>query len=202
MSAVGLVERTKVRTAKQATTRQILDAAASLFAERHYHQVRMDDLASRAGVAKGTLYGHFKDKEDLYHALIVDGLTRLLRRFEESLQGLDSPEAKVHAFAREGVQFFGRHAYFLELTQRAEVFREGEAGAPLREVRNRLLALLRGVMAELCATGRYLIEDHELAVLVLLGMTREVIRFYPRPWPDQLADRIARHFLHGVARTI
>ncbi|MHB8873533.1 MAG: TetR/AcrR family transcriptional regulator [Myxococcaceae bacterium] len=192
---------TRVRTANSATTRRILTAAAGLFAERHYHQVRMDDVAARAGVAKGTLYGHFKDKEDLYLALILDGLTRLLRRFEESLSGLDSPEAKVHAFTRESVQFFGRHEYFLELTERAEVLREGESGAPLREVRARLLDLLAGVMRELAATRRYVVEYPELAVLVLLGMTREVIRFYPRPWSEELAERIARHFLRGLGPT-
>ncbi|MSQ93318.1 MAG: TetR/AcrR family transcriptional regulator [Gemmataceae bacterium] len=44
---------------------QILDAAAQLFAKRRYHEVRMDDIAESAGVAKGTLYKYYHDKEDL-----------------------------------------------------------------------------------------------------------------------------------------
>ena len=39
-----------------------------------YHEVRMDDIAERAQVAKGTLYLHFKDKEALYRALMLEGL--------------------------------------------------------------------------------------------------------------------------------
>jgi len=43
--------------------------------------------------------------------------------------------------------------------------------------------------------------DQELAVLCLLGQTREVLRFLPRPWPDDLAERITRQFLHGISST-
>src|SRR5687767_3152762 len=44
----------------------ILEVAAQLFAKRHYHEVRMEDIALKAGVAKGTIYRYFEDKEDLY----------------------------------------------------------------------------------------------------------------------------------------
>ena len=42
---------------------QILEAAAQLFATHRYHEVRMEDVAAEAGVAKGTIYRYFKDKE-------------------------------------------------------------------------------------------------------------------------------------------
>jgi hypothetical protein len=50
-----------VRTADPAKAQRIIQAAIQLFAERPYHEVRMDDVAERAKVAKGTLYVHFKD---------------------------------------------------------------------------------------------------------------------------------------------
>ena len=55
-----------MRTADPSKPPRIIDAAAQLFAERAYHEVRMDDIAAGAGVAKGTLYLHFRDKEALY----------------------------------------------------------------------------------------------------------------------------------------
>ncbi|HZW29624.1 MAG TPA: helix-turn-helix domain-containing protein, partial [Isosphaeraceae bacterium] len=54
-----------MRTADPAKSRRIIDAAIQLFAERPYHEVRMEDIAARAQVAKGTLYLHYQDKEDL-----------------------------------------------------------------------------------------------------------------------------------------
>ncbi|WP_333655728.1 TetR/AcrR family transcriptional regulator, partial [Dissulfurispira sp.] len=53
----------------------ILGVATELFSKRPYHMVVMDDIARKARVAKGTLYYHFRSKEDLYVALLQDGLT-------------------------------------------------------------------------------------------------------------------------------
>ena len=186
------------RAPRQATSQRIVEAAAGLFAERHYHQVRMDDIAEWAGVSKGTLYGHFKDKEDLYLGLMLDSMSRLLRQIEESLEGPGSPEEKVHAFVGRSLQFFERHEHVLDLVQRVEVLHAGESGAPLREVRARLLVLLEGVMGELQSRG-HAVADRKVAVLALLGMPREVARFHPRPWPEGLASRLAHQFLHGLA---
>lgn len=47
----------------------ILDVAEELFAEKGYHETSMDEIAARAGVAKGTLYQHFPSKQDLVVAL-------------------------------------------------------------------------------------------------------------------------------------
>lgn len=187
------------RTPRPATTGRILAAAGGLFAERHYHQVRMDDIAERAGVSKGTLYGHFKDKEHLYLGLMLDSMSRLLGQIERSLEGPGSPEEKVRAFIGESLRFFERHEHLLDLIQRVEVLHPGASGAPLRELRTRLLALLEGVMGELQAGG-HAVADRKVAVLALLGMTREVARFHPRPWPEGLASRLADQFLRGLAR--
>ena len=46
-----------MRTRSPARGQHILETAARLFAARHYHEVRMEDVAAAAGVAKGTIYG-------------------------------------------------------------------------------------------------------------------------------------------------
>jgi AcrR family transcriptional regulator len=83
-----------VRTADPAKPQRIIDVAIQLFAERPYHEVRMDDIAERAKVAKGTLYLHFKDKEALYRALMLEGLKGLATRLEECVTGEMSPERR------------------------------------------------------------------------------------------------------------
>ena len=51
---------------------QMLDAALNLFSERGYHNVSMQEIAERSEFAIGTLYKFFKNKEDLYKALIME----------------------------------------------------------------------------------------------------------------------------------
>lgn len=57
------------------TTAAILDAAEGLFAERGFHAVTVDAIAEAAGLAVGSIYHHFKNKERLYLALVERALS-------------------------------------------------------------------------------------------------------------------------------
>jgi len=107
-----------VRTADPVKIERIIDAAAQLFAERHYHEVRMDDIAAKAGVAKGTIYLHFKDKDDLYQALALDSLKKLSKRIRDGLVGVNDPATKLLSVNREVIQYFEHHAFTLDLINR------------------------------------------------------------------------------------
>ena len=54
---------------KQARPGEILDAALNVFAEKGYAAARMEDIAQRAGVTKGTIYLYFRSKEDVFKSL-------------------------------------------------------------------------------------------------------------------------------------
>jgi AcrR family transcriptional regulator len=53
---------------KQLTRKAIVDAALKLFTEKGFEQTSMDELARAAGVGKGTIYGYFKAKEEIFLA--------------------------------------------------------------------------------------------------------------------------------------
>ena len=54
---------------KQARPAEILDAALSVFAEKGFAAARMEDIAARAGVTKGTIYLYFPSKEEVFKSL-------------------------------------------------------------------------------------------------------------------------------------
>ena len=92
---------------------QILDAAERVFLERGFEETTMDELASEAELAKGTLYLYFKNKEDLLVDLLVRRRSPLLQRFGEAAadatDGLDHVrrliEAQHQSFAGDPPQF-------------------------------------------------------------------------------------------------
>jgi AcrR family transcriptional regulator len=65
----------------EARRQAILDAALHVFAERGFEAARLDDVAVRAGVAKGTLYLYFQSKEALFEALIRSAVTPVIEQF-------------------------------------------------------------------------------------------------------------------------
>lgn len=58
------------RPKSEAKREQIFDTAAELFLEHGFDNVSMDQVAERAGVSKQTVYSHFRNKDELYGAII------------------------------------------------------------------------------------------------------------------------------------
>src|SRR5436190_181541 len=63
---------------KEARPQELLDAALELFVEKGFSATRSEEVAVRAGVAKGTLYLYFPSKEDLLKAVVRENLGALI----------------------------------------------------------------------------------------------------------------------------
>jgi AcrR family transcriptional regulator len=82
------------RRRKDARPSELTAAAFALFVERGYAATRLEDVATRAGVSKGTLYLYFDNKEALFKAVVAEGLGPVLAQGEEMLaehQGAMAP---------------------------------------------------------------------------------------------------------------
>jgi TetR/AcrR family transcriptional regulator len=80
------------------TKRSIFDAALGLAAERGISGTTMDDIAERAGVAKGSLYYNFPSKDKIFEGLLLEGmaaLTEALRAARAGTHGWTAIEALV-----------------------------------------------------------------------------------------------------------
>ena len=88
---------------KNARPQELLAAALDLFVERGYAATRLDDVAGRAGVSKGTLYLYFANKEDLFKAVIQEHLVPTLGEAE---QMIDQYEGHSRDLLREIVMLW------------------------------------------------------------------------------------------------
>src|SRR5262245_47112204 len=89
-------KRNRVRKLEPARRKQaILDAALSVFAERGFEAARLDDVAASAGVAKGTLYLYFDDKEELFEEVVRGALTPIIERLTALATAPDIPIGDV-----------------------------------------------------------------------------------------------------------
>lgn len=70
---------------KEARPAELLSAALELFVERGFAATKLDDVAAKAGVSKGTLYLYFDNKEALFKAVIQQGILPVLDEGEEML---------------------------------------------------------------------------------------------------------------------
>jgi AcrR family transcriptional regulator len=84
---------------KGARPGEILGAALACFAERGFAATRLDDVAQRAGITKGTLYLYFPNKEELFKAVVAQGLVPILERGEALLGKADERGAEARSAA-------------------------------------------------------------------------------------------------------
>lgn len=83
------------RRRKDARPAEIVEAALACFGERGFAATRLDEIAARAGVTKGTLYLYFEGKEDLFKAVVRETLIPNLERFEALAAATRSPVAML-----------------------------------------------------------------------------------------------------------
>lgn len=184
-----------VRTKTSLQSDKILDAAANLFATQRFHEVRMDDIAAGAAVAKGTLYRYFNDKEELYLAMLTRASEQFLVRLKADTARTNTLRERLRAIVTSLITFFDEHPNLFDLIQRAEVMRG--PGFPWQSTREELVRLVTDLCDEAKAQGEFHIADPEHAVLMLLGGLRSVIRFGNHPRPRDLPERLVEAFLHG-----
>lgn len=186
-----------MRTKTPLLAERMLDAAGRLFAERHFHAVRMEDVAGEAGVAKGTLYSYFRDKEALYLALLERASGQFVARLEEAVAEGEGPRRKLEAVVAAILEYLDAQPHLLALIQRAELSRDSGAIFKWQPAREAAIRLLLGLFREAKGCGEFAIRDPDLAVLMLLGGLRSVFRLGKRPRPPDLARQIVRDFLEG-----
>src|SRR5690606_34614591 len=80
---------------KEARPGELLDAALDLFVERGFAATRLDEVAARAGVSKGTLYLYFASKEDLFKAVVRQNIVPLIESFEREVAAWQAGSAEL-----------------------------------------------------------------------------------------------------------
>jgi len=85
------------RRRKDARPQEILEAALSVFAEKGFAGARMEEIAARAGVSKGTIYLYFDSKEAVFRALAHEMLGTQITRFADHARDSTGPVGPVIA---------------------------------------------------------------------------------------------------------
>ncbi len=188
-----------VRTKTLDQADKILSAASRLFGTHRFHEVRMEDIAAEAAVGKGTLYRYFADKEELYRAMLGRSSDRFLRRMEDIVSGDGPARSRLEALVGAIIDEFDAEPHLLDLIQRAEVLAAAGAAFPWQESRERMPQLVRRLFDDAEEEGAFVVSDPDVAVRMLLGGVRAIIRFGEQPRPADLPRRIVNTLLEGSA---
>lgn len=172
--------------------RRVLDAAASLFVEQGYTATTLRQIAADLGIKAGSIYHHFASKEELFIAVLRDGMTVMVDAFEAA-----DPTIVDHVRAHLGALF--EHGPYTAAHVTAFFTAPLAVRNQVVPVRDSYESLWNTLLAEQLPH----LNDKQVALhrLLLFGAMNTTIEWFDRRGNltlDDLAVAIADQFLTGV----
>ncbi|MER8159262.1 MULTISPECIES: TetR/AcrR family transcriptional regulator [Streptomyces] len=162
-------------TRRQATRQKLFEAAVTLIAEQGFSSTTVDEIAERAGVAKGTVYYNFASKTVLFEELLQHGIELLTASLQsaadENAERGGSHVDALDAMVRAGLDFISRYPSLTQLYV-AELWRTNRAWqSTLMMVRQRAIAVIEAELRAGVAAHEFSGEiDIPLTASALFGM--------------------------------
>jgi AcrR family transcriptional regulator len=175
--------------------REIMKVAAKLFAERPFHEVRLDVIAAATHLGKGTIYVYFASKDDLHTTLIAEGLEQLTSDLRAASKTADAAWPLIERIVRALLDFADRFPHLYTLMR---------SGAPPKGTR--LVQKRRQLSAEIArqlrlGNKRGELDDPQPALTAefLLSFVRVALLFAPAGMQKRA---IVRHILRVLGQGI
>jgi len=187
---------------------ELLDAALHVFAENGLAKARVEDIAARAGVSKGTVYLYFDSKEELFRETVRDRIARTLEALEAAAPPGD-PVARIQRF----IEAYWRH---LRRPMFASIYRLILADLPQfpgitqfygEEISGKVIELAAQVVQEGIERGRFRPIDPMVAARMIVGLIVQhaIWASHPALFPriakrtdDELGNDIKAFLLAGL----
>ena len=185
------------------TRQKLLEVARNLFAHKGLEATTMNDIAAASGRGRRTLYTYFRNKEEIYFAVIEEELERLSEKMDEVAAMSVEPEEKIFAMIYAHLSII-RDTVARNGTLRAEFFRNIWMVEKVRKTFDEEeRRILTQVLKEGVEKGRFRIENVTLMADIIHYSVKglEVPYIYGRlgqGLTDETSKPLVRKFVYGA----
>jgi len=173
-----------------------------IFSERPFHQVKMEEIAERAGVGKGTVYGYFSSKEELFKEMIQESSNVY---FREALAAVREPESVEEKLKN----LFHYHLHFIEKYAAAARILAGERRLPrpgieaAKERHAKMERFISELLIEGINNGEFRNIDVKVVSQIIMGTFSSlwvavILTELPLAESECVVDKILDFYLHGL----
>ena len=181
---------------------RILDTAFGLFRQYGTRSITMDDIATRMGISKKTLYAHFVDKDDM----VVHAISRFLEVLQEEERVIRERAANAIEELFESMNMMDEKLRNMNPVIMLDLQKfHAKAFLVFQEYRNNSLrTIIRANLERGIAEGLYR-KDLEVGVLTQFRIASAMLCFQPEVFPiagfemGKVQRVLLEHFLYGVA---
>jgi TetR/AcrR family fatty acid metabolism transcriptional regulator len=154
---------------------QIIDAAVVVIAENGYHQAQVSKIAKQAGVADGTIYLYFKNKEDILISLFKEKMGDFVEKIETIIAGKTTATEKLLSMIETQFSMLSNDHHLAIVTQLELRQTNKELRMKINEVLKDYLLVIDKIILEGIEKGEFSKElDVRLARQMIFGTIDEM----------------------------
>lgn len=149
---------------------RILRAALEEFLAAGFKDAKIEEIAKRAGVGKGTVYQYFTSKEQLFEAMIDQGMAHYVEGLAQSLSPSDTLQVNLQRLVQMHYQFIQDHQSIAQLFYAHDIQLTDQIKCTFSKHQQRIVALLGAWLLEMVALGEVPQNtDYRLFLSLLFG---------------------------------
>lgn len=183
------------------TKRAIFESAIQVFSNCGYSGATMDEVVARAGVAKGSLYYHFKSKEELFIFIIKEGMNLIHEEVEKATRDIKDPYEIIKESAKVQLKYVYENKDLFKVII-SQIWGAGERNNMLREETKSLINKSSKKFKAVMDAGYIEDEDPVLLSYGFLGVLVSSALFellsdeeYDN---DEVVEKFMRYFESGI----
>lgn len=134
------------------TKNLIFEAGIKAFAKKGFHKSTVDEIAETAGIAKGTLYYHFKSKEDIFKFIIDEGIKTIEDEIRNKTENIDNPIDKLKMVCKTQYQLTVEYREFFK-TMLEQLWGDEERQFQIRNALKKYFEIIESYLDEAVKSG-------------------------------------------------
>jgi len=182
----------------------ILDAAQNLIALHGFAGFSIRDLSRESGLAKGTIYHHFHDKQEIYRSVMERDFAHMLAGLQAAVAGEDDPVIWLRRFARAYLRQADERRTHIRGLLRELGAMEGDMRQMALRIREDMVGPLDAVIEKGIAQGRFRAVPPQVVVMGLIGALNTYIAWQlvvdEQSVDENVADAILDNLLYGLIK--
>lgn len=193
--------RKRNRPSAQATEDDIKRAARRLFAQQGFVATTIREIARAAAIEGGSIYYHFRGKDDVLVAILEEGNRTLLAAARAALAQGGEPETDLRRLIGAHLRVLAADPDQMMVVTRELQRLKGKRREQIIQQREAYQQVFEGVLERGIAQGAFGACDPKLMTFAILGLLNSVVNWFSAAGPksiDELADEFTRMLLGGL----
>ena len=191
---------------KKPKYKPIIDAAVIVIAENGYHQAQVSKIAKQAGVADGTIYLYFKNKEDILVSLFQEKMGEFIEKIEVEIKSAETAAEKLYKLIKTHFSLLAADHHLAIVTQLELRQSNKELRLRINEVLKGYLNVVDKIIRTGIETGEFRDEiDTRLARQMIFGTIDEIVTTWvmnEQKYPlSEQTQKVHQLLINGFAKS-